>query len=389
MNTVWVVMKKELVDFSRDRRSVVLSLLLLPLVAPVMTLGSTRLMMKQMESGNDAPLELAVVGAEHAPNLLAWLGGQNVVVLPGPPDPEAAIREERAAVVLRIAPTFKTDWRGSLPATVEVLHDSSRSAAQAPVERITRLLKAYGDQVGASRLLARGVSPAAGQALRVADSDLVTPTNRGWGLLSMLPIFVLVLAFTGPMAVVIDVTAGERERQSLEPLLATPTSRRKLVAGKLLAASLCGVVALALSLLLFKLGLAVGTQGEMKADLSWSALTLALVALTPLVLFGTALLTAIAAGAKSVKEAQSWLGLLVFAPMLPSMALTMSPVKNQLWMMAVPFLSQHQLLQRLLRNERLSATEWSVYGLSAVFLAMVCWSLSVRRYQDERLAISA
>ena len=109
----------------------------------------------------------------------------------------------------------------------------------------------------------------------------------------------------------------------------------------------------------------------------------------PVVVLGTTLLTLIAAGAKSVKEAQSYMSVLMLLPMIPTIMLMVNPVKNQLWMFAVPLLAQNQMIMKLLRMEPVTATEWAVCLLAGFGLGAVLWLFAARQYHREKLAVSA
>ena len=386
---VLVVMFKELVDMFRDRRTVAISLLFGPLLMPALILGMGKLVANRVSSQLEKPLVLPVIGAEHAPNLIAWLEGQNIVVAAPPADPDAAIRSQAEDVVLRISPEYATQWRGSLPARVEILHDSSRQDARIPVERLERLLQGYGATVGSLRLLARGVSPGTMQALRVGHRDLATPESRVGQALFFLPYMLILTTFLGGAYLVIDVTAGERERQSLEPLLATPAARAAIMSGKILAACVFALIGVALTLAMFKLSFQFAPGLGVKIDVSFGAIVRILLVLLPMILIGTCLLTFISAGTKSVKEAQSYMSILMLLPMIPTVVLLVNPVKNQLWQFATPFLAQNQMILKLVRSEVVTGAEWAVYLVAGFGLGVVLWWLAARRYHQERLAISA
>jgi sodium transport system permease protein len=384
--TVW---HKELLDLFRDRRTLAISLLMGPLLMPALILGMGKLASDRISSQLEKPLSVPVVGAKNAPNLIAWLEGQNIVVKPAPADPDEAIRSQAEDVVLRIGEDFGKQWHGSLPAVVEILHDSSREDAQIPVQRLRNLLDTYGQGVGALRLVARGISPTTGQPLRVSDRDLATPEARRGQALAFLPYILILTTFIGGAYLVIDSTAGERERQSLEPLLATPAARATIMSGKIIAACTFALISLALTLLMFKLSFALAPGLGIKLDVSWWSLARIALVLVPMVMIGTCLLTFIAAGSKSVKEAQSYMSVLMLLPMIPTIVLMVNPVKNQLWMMTVPFLAQNQMILKLVRSEAISLGEWGAYLAAGFGAALVLWWLASRRYLDERLAISA
>ena len=135
MNALITVWAKELTDLIRDRRTLMIALLMGPLLMPALLLGIGKLASNRISSQLEKPLDVAVIGAGNAPNLVAWLEGQNIVVKPAPADPDEEIRSQRQDVILRIGAKFGAQWRGSMPATVEILHDSSREDAQIPVER--------------------------------------------------------------------------------------------------------------------------------------------------------------------------------------------------------------------------------------------------------------
>ena len=388
MSVFFTVVAKELTDFVRDRRTMMLTLLMGPLLFPLLFLGMGKLASNRIHSQLEKPLRVPVIGAERAPNLVAWLQGQNIVVAPAPANPDGVIANQSEDVVLRIGKDFGKQWRGSLPATVEILHDSSREDAQIPVQRLQTLLDNYNQGMGSLRLVARGISPTINQPLRVSDVDLATPESR-IGPLAILPYLLILSGFLGGAALVIDVTAGERERQSLEPLLATPAARAAIMSGKIAAATLIGLTALLLTLSALKISLLFAPDFGLKLELPIWTIARVLLVLLPIVLIGTCLLTFIAAGVKSVKEAQSYMSVLMLLPILPTMILMINPVKNQLWMLTVPFLAQNQMILKLVRSEALTGAEWAAYLVAGFGTGLLLWWLASRRYLDERLAISA
>ncbi|WP_379654322.1 ABC transporter permease [Pseudoxanthomonas sp. UC19_8] len=389
LKTLWVVMRKELLDFFRDRRTVALSLLLSPVLVPVLLIGLFTLTENRIRDLTDKPLELPVIGKQHAPNLIAWLEGQNVTIVDPPADVAAAIAEQKADVILRIGDDYGEKWRKSEPAPVEVLSDSTRQNAEVPVKRVQALLRAYNSQVGALRLLARGVSPAAAAPLQISDTDMASEeAKRGRLVGVLLPYLLILSAFIGGAYLIMDGTAGERERQSLEPLLATPAPRGAVVSGKVAAACAVALLSLALTLLMFKLTAVISPTVGRQMAVSFSTIALLLLILMPMVFIGTTLLTYLSATAKSMKEAQSHMSWLMLLPMLPSIVLMVNPVKTQLWQFAVPFLAQNQLILKVVRGEVVAPAQWGIYLGASFALAGLMWFLAVRRYRGEQLAIS-
>lgn len=389
MNALMTVIRKELLDLFRDKKTFYLSLFMAPLLFPLLILGMGKLASDRIKTQVDSPLELPVIGAEHAPNLVNWLSGQNVVIKPAPKNPEGEIAAQNVEVILNIPADYPNKWKLSEPAPIELLFDSSRNDSDIPVKRISGLLDTYSKTAGALRLLSRGVSPVANQPVLVQRTDLATPESRIGQALAFLPYLLILTGFLGGAALVIDATAGERERQSLEPLLATPAGRGMIMSGKIAAASLFGLLGLLLTLLSFKFSFMFAQSLGIKLSLGWMQVAQLLLVLVPIVMIGTCLLTAIAAGSKSVKEAQSYMSILMMLPILPTIILMVNPMKNQLWQFAVPFLAQNQMILKIVRSEVISPSEWAVYLACGFGLGAVLWFIAARRYHNEKLAISA
>ena len=391
MSAWWVVLKKELLDAFRDRRMVVVALVVMPLAVPLILAGMSALGTQRQVEKLESTLELPVIGAEHAPNLVAWLGTQDVKVIGPPADADAAVRRQEHDVILRIDAGFAEDWRAGRPARLELVFDSSRPLQSGTtVARLRALLSGYDQQVGTLRLIARGIHPAVAQPLQVGERDVAVPGTRFDLAQQMLPYLLLLLAFVGGMQLAIDATAGERERQSLEPLLATPASREAIIGGKILATAAFAMLSVLVTLLMYRAAFELLPADRIDTSLAVPAPAVArlLLVVLPVVLLGATVLTALAAFARSHREAQGYLPLLIFLPMLPTLYLMVAPVKTQAWMLAVPFLGQNQLILRILRDEPIAALEWAInLGAGLVLVALVWW-LAARLYHREQLAAS-
>ena len=391
LTAMFIVMRKEWRDFARDRRTFFLSLLVAPLLYPLIFLGIGKLTQMRAETQLEKNLSVPVVGMERAPNLMKYLATYGIQAQPAPADIEARVRAQQEDLAIDIDENFADDWRAGKPARIDVITDTTRRNADVAVARVNKLLEGYGNGVGAMRLLVRGINPAVAAPLRVGTRDMATPEAKNSQFMSiLLPMILTIFAFIGGAHLAMDTTAGERERQSLEPLLATPVSRTALVGGKMLAAALLGMASMLLILVSFKLSATLASGMAKQMDVSFLAMGKLLLTLLPLVLIGTALITLLAAGAKSMKEAQSHIMWLMMLPMLPAYALMAYPIKDTaLWQYAVPFLSQNQMIQKITRGDSASAAQWGVYLAASLALALALWLLAVWRYRQEKLAISA
>jgi len=392
LKALWTILHKELLDAFRDRRMVLVAFLVMPLAIPAVLSVTSAFGMKKQAAQLQATLALPVIGADRAPNLMQWLASQNLRIVAAPADPDTAVRTQRYDVILSVDAEFGEDWRAGRPARLELIFDSSRPLASGTtIARVRNLLDAYDQTVGSLRLIARGVHPAVGSPLQVAARDVATPESRFDLAQQLLPYLLLLLAFIGGMQLAVDATAGERERQSLEPLLTTPVSREVIISAKILATAVFTLLSLVMTLTAFWIAFAVVPMGELDASLRLTPAALAqlFVIIVPIVLLGATVLTALAAFARSYREAQSYLPLLIFLPMVPTLVLMVAPVKTQVWMLAVPFLGQNQLILRVLRAESISLLEWGVSLGAALLLTVVAWLIAARLYYREHLAASS
>ncbi|HEL3172094.1 TPA: ABC transporter permease [Stenotrophomonas maltophilia] len=390
MSTLMTVMRKELRDLSRDRRTLLLTLLFGPLLYPVLLLGMGKLAESRVRTQIEQPLQIPTIGADNAPNLVRFLAAQGLNTTPAPKDLAEAIRSQDIDVALRISDDFGKDWADGKPALVEVIKDSTRRAAEVPSARLEAALATYNGQVGALRLMARGIDAQVARPLDVARQDLASAeAKRGMILSMLLPVLLTLTSFIGGAYLVMDATAGERERQSLEPLLATPGSRSAIVSGKIAAACVVGFVSLLLTLVAFKVSaqIAPGNIGR-QFNMNVASMLQMLLVMLPMLMIGTSLLTFLSAAAKSMKEAQSHMTWLMLLPMMPGYALVAYPLKSELWQYAVPFLSQNQMLLKVIRHETITPSVWAIYLGASLGLAALLWFAAVRRYHNERLAIS-
>lgn len=383
-----VVFRKELKDAFRDRRALA-SILIGSVFGPLFMgfmLNSVADRQRQVED-----VRIPVVGMEHAPALMEWLRQQaGVEIVAGPADPETAVRERDEDVVVIVPEGFAKKFRSSTPAVVKIVSDGSRNASRPKVQRVRGLFTRYGMEIGTLRLVTRGVSAAIASPLQVEDVEVSSAQQRAALILAFIPMFIVLAAFTGGMQIATDSTAGERERGSLEPLLVNPAPRGAIAAGKWLAATFAAVLsmlittALVLAMLRYiplqELGIRFRLEPDQLAGL--------LIALLPMCLLSSGMQTYLATFARSFKEAQSYLGILIMVPMLPGILSSVYPIASQPWMYPIPFFGQHVLAADVLGGKPTPLWAFLLAGGAAILVAMLLVQLTTRMLQRERIIFS-
>ncbi len=297
------------------------------------------------------------------------------------------MRDGDVDLVVVIDEEYGDQFRSVEPAVVRLIHDSSQSTSGATIRRVRTLLRSYSTEVAVLRLVARGVSPSVIQAVRVDDLDLATPAQSAARLFVMLPMFLIMAAFIGGLNVAIDTTAGERERQSLEPLLVNPVSRTALAAGKWLTTCVFGLFASVLTLIafLYMMRFVPLEQLGMQLTLGPQQLVVMLCVTAPMALFASALQMFMATFARSFKEAQTYASILIFLPMIPGFVTQIYPLQPAGWMMVVPALAQQLLLVDVVGGEPVATLNFVISAVATTLLAFLFLFLTSRLLQQEKI----
>lgn len=391
MKSAITVFWKEVRENLRDKRTVFSALIYGPLIGPVMFVVLMNTVISHEMSKAEGPLKVPVIGAEYAPNLIDALKQQGLVPQPPIADPDKAVRDRDTDVVLRIPADYGKAWTRGEPAQVEVIYDASQMGSGTPTQRLEGMLKQYSGQQGALRLLARGLSPGIAAPVAVSERDQSTPQSRAGRILSFLPYFFVIAIYIGGMYLAIDLTAGERERQSLEPLFANPVARWRILVGKLGAISAFSLASLVLTVIAFVIAgsfLPTAKLG-MSFDLGAGFVADAILLELPLIAVFAVLETLVAAFAKSYREAQTYLGFLMIVPIIPSALMSVLPVKAAHWMYAVPLLGQQLGISDLLGGKPVSSSDIGLALVCGFAFAAILGVITAWVYRSERLAISA
>jgi sodium transport system permease protein len=370
-----VVLRKEAIDAWRDRRSIV-SASMYALWAPVaLAIALTAL---ARDRAADQPLDLAVAGGARAASLMNYLRQQLDVRLVGRDDDVLmAVRSRQVEVAIAIADDYPTRFAASQPAAIEMFYDGARSGSLARAERVRRMIDGYSQQIADSRLLVRGVVPDTASPIELKDRDVSTAAGRAGRLLGMLPIFLLVAAFTGGMNIAVDATAGERERRSLEALLVHPVATGSVVLGKWVAAAVGSAISVVLMLAVTSSVLALPQVRaiDVPIGLSFDEAVVAAIVLMPLAFLAPALQMLVSVFATSYKEAQTHVSLLLLVPTVPGFLVSFGSLTDSVLLRLTPIVSQQYVLADLLGGAM--PTPIAVAGAAAATLVAAGLALAI------------
>jgi len=394
MRAIRAVFAKEVLENLRDRRVIFSAFFFGVLLAPALFALTTTLASNRITRDQDRPLQLPVAGGDQAPNLMRFLrenGAQIIPVTLSAADKDGAaigvVRAGRHELVLIIPPQYTEKLKAGDPAPLDLVVDTSNSSAAAATERTRRLLDAYGRQIAALRLLVRGVSPDVVAPIDVRTVDVATPAGRSLLILGMMTYFCLMSMLVGGFYLAIDTTAGERERGSLEPLLALPVTRGELIIGKMLATSAFMAVSLLLTLTSFGVALAFVPLEVLGMSANFGpvvilAIFCVMVTFVPL---GAGLMTVVASFTRSNREAQTWLSFVLLIPLAPIMFAVINGTRPSAALMAIPSLSQHLLATALMRGDAITALHVVISTSTTLAAgALLIW-IAVRLYRRETI----
>jgi len=385
--TVLLVWFKELLDTLRDRRTLAAMVIGPVLVMPVFVLLPQTLLQRQAEAQEQSTIRAVFVGAENGPQLVATLLASGEIERVEADEPRRLLQEDGADVGLVIPPGFEASLAQDRTAVVQMLVDQS-DMFSVQAERFRTLLSGYNQAVVTQRLEALGIDPQQLVPFTIEDVNIATPQQMGGSFLGMmLPMFIVLWALVGGMYTAIDVTAGEKERLTLEPLLTTPVQRRTLVLGKLLAVVTTSLVALILAvasmLIAFAVAPPVSGNTGLGIDLPTAALLMA--AALPVVVLFSALEMAVCLLARSFKEAQNYIVPMQFAVLIPAMAVMVLPdLSPSLPSFAIPVFSTLVILRDLFLGQVEPASFGLMVGSSLVYAALAV-GLAIWQFGREKV----
>ena len=356
--TIFTVCKKELTDHLRDRRTAAMIFFLSIAMGPLLLIGLTQFI-SSVEKKAEAR-EVFVQGKENSPQIANFFARQDVTIKEPKPDFRDLIRTGKHDPVLVIPGGFEEKFHTGTAAVELVFDDTRQDAGNAAIGVLRRLMRGFNNEVATQRLISRGVSPQLMRVVDVKDFNLGTAAQRAAGLLFIIPWITLLGCVSGVTAIAIDVTAGERERGSLEPLLMNPVSRAGIVTGKWLAVAIYGLSVAALTMLGFALTLNFIPLPNLASVLSISpsqylGFAITMFSFAPAM---GALQMLIATYGRTYKEAQTYVSYLIMAvSMAPAIGM-LAQLKDATWQLFVPMLGQLMVITRILRGEAVTATHY-------------------------------
>lgn len=366
MKGVLTVWRKELKDAIRDKRSV-LAAMSYAFFGPMLLAVAFFFLVSQLTDESDVKIEID--GPENAPALVAFLQQQGIVERDLEADPWPAGRQP---IQLDLPDNWNERVAEGTPVRVVLQADFSNQKQRTEINRVEQSLQHYAQNIAQIRLMTRGLDPALMQPVDLVKQDLATKGSRAALLLGSVLVFILLSVFWSGMNVAIDISAGERERNSLEFLLSQPLSTAAIAAGKTLTASSFAIFGALLTLVVIPIVFRFVPLERigMSVDLAWQTLALMALMLVPLALFATVLQLFVSFRAKSFKEAQTYISFLLMVPMLASFGVEFAQLKHQA-LYYIPLTGQHQAFLDLIKGEPLNVTAALLCsGITLAFAAL-------------------
>jgi sodium transport system permease protein len=403
---------KELMDSLRDRRTLVSMIVIPTLIMPALMFGVGTIMTKVIKKAQEEATSVIILGGEDSPAIVAAIKADKRFRVVAPAgDYKQLISDKKIRVAVEIPPGFEANLKSGEPKTVTIYHYDKEMKSGIGVGAIEGFFRELREKTVASRLADRGMPADLVTPFVTRRQNVAPPEKVGGNLIGgFVPYIIIILSFTGAMYPAIDLTAGEKERGTMETLLCSPVSRINIVLGKFLMVLTASATTIVLSIasmgLSAFLGFATfGRGAEMEAAQraamkaaadTGSAMPMidpagipgvfAMVA--PMAVLFAALLLTISLFAKSYKEAQSYVSPLVIVVIMPAIVGMLPGIELSARTAIIPILNLSLVCKEMLSG----VWHWNYIGLifgSSCLYASVALALCVRMFNREDVIFRA
>jgi sodium transport system permease protein len=345
-----IIYRKELVDVIRDRRTIISMIVVPILIFPLLTIGFSGVMANLMQKSAAEKHKIAVINKDDAPDLYALIDSSSKVEIVSTDisvdSAKQAILDKLIRAAIIIPDDFSKKLANGETTSVQLLYDASETKSDFALEKVKDLVTGYKLGILNSLLADRGVDPSLLEPFSVAETNVASKEKMGGLILSIfLPYIIILLSMLGAMYTAIDLTAGEKERGTLETILVSPVPRWQLATGKFLTILTTSVVSTSLAIISMSATMLYGMQsfGRMGEDMAINItplmILIILLMMIPTACLFSALLMSIAIFAKSYKEAQSYLSPLMTIVILPALVAFLPGVELDLKLAFIPIVN--------------------------------------------------
>jgi sodium transport system permease protein len=396
LQTIGVVYRKELTEAVRDRRTLISTIVVPLLLFPVMSVGFASVASLLVGKAREESPKVMVLGGSDSPTVVAELKKlEKITVVPAAADWKDQVIDKQVRAVVDIPASFETGIAEQKEQTVKIYTYGGELKSSLAADKVEKQLKEYRDTVVKARLAAKNLPATVLKPFEVKQQNVAPPEKVGATAMGgLIGYMVILLCMTGAMYPAMDLTAGEKERGTMETILSSPISRTDLVLGKFSLVLSASLATAALSV--FSMGVSFWAAQHFRAldfgDTSdpntmqikigvGAALSVFLMALPIAVLFSAALFT-IALFAKTYKEAQSYLTPMTFLIVIPAVAAMLPGIELTPKLALIPILNVSLLCKELVA----STYHWNyiaiIFASTCVYAAIALF-LAIKMFQRE------
>jgi sodium transport system permease protein len=395
IRNIGTVYRKELIDSMRDRRTLISMIVVPLLLMPLLTIGVGGLLVKQVAQARQEVPKVMILGGEDSPKVRAELENlREVRIVPQRPDYAEEISSKQIRAAVEIPEGFDAKIANGEPMTVKIYMYEGEMKSGFGADRLQTFFRDLRDRTIRERLLARQLPENLIRPFNIKQQNVAPAEKVGGAILGgLVPYFVILLCLTGAMYPAMDLTAGEKERGTIETILCSPVSRMHLVLGKFLMVLTASIATAVLSIISMAVSFGVGKKillsaangaagTALQVTMTGKAVVSVFIMVLPLAVLFSAALLAIALFAKSFKEAQSYISPLMIVVVLPAVAAVLPGVELNTLLALVPVLNTS-----LVSKEIMTGTyHWKYIALifaSSCIYAAAAIAIAVKLFQRE------
>lgn len=404
MKKIFIVWKKEILDTLRDRRTLLAMVVGPIIIIPLIMIVPAKLMEEEFKKQEEKKIIVSIKGQDNLPGLAGFLKATGKIKLKSSKDINKDLREEKIHIGLIIPEEDSEKIDKHKPVDIEMRADLSKGFSPTAVAKVALFLEAYKKLLAQNALKRHKVDPAILEPINIVQKNVAKSEEMGGMLLSFLiPLFLAIGATIGGMYTAIDVTAGEKERGTLEALLSIPAQRSQLVIGKLLATLTTSLLTTILLLVSLFITFQFAPEGFFVSDgkyqgapapeviseflMTPATIFLLLLLAVPMVVTICSLEMAICLFAKSFKEAQNYLAPLQFIVILPVLPFAMIPdLHPPVWGKLIPVFGTVLAFRDVIKGTVVWGNIAATF-LSSVVFAFICIVVATKLFQNERVLV--